>query len=285
MKCPFCSEDILDGAIKCKHCGSMLTKEAPPLPYQNSSASGKGFPVPKEIRKWNWGAFLLTIIWGIGNKTYISLLTLIPIFGFIMAFVLGAKGSEWAWRNKEWEGVAHFRRVQKKWARAGLIVLLAVLVPAVVGISLAIFIPQYEAYQKRAAQHRANSEYKANKLRPASNQVGEKSDMMLDKEGRAIQLVKNGYFTQYKNKSVGEAVDTFFGYPEWQSEVGVEGDNKETTFVYAKGIIRNMEKEAEAKLTFLVDMNGVSFELHSFEMNGVPQDPDMIAGLLQKMYQ
>lgn len=25
MECPFCKEDIQDGAIKCKHCGSMLT--------------------------------------------------------------------------------------------------------------------------------------------------------------------------------------------------------------------------------------------------------------------
>lgn len=24
MECPFCKEDIKDGAIKCKHCGSML---------------------------------------------------------------------------------------------------------------------------------------------------------------------------------------------------------------------------------------------------------------------
>src|SRR5579883_2805594 len=36
-----------------------------------------------------------------------------------MSFVLGAKGSEWAWRNKRWRDVAHFRRVQRNWAIAG----------------------------------------------------------------------------------------------------------------------------------------------------------------------
>ena len=25
MLCPFCKEEIADGAIKCKHCGSMLS--------------------------------------------------------------------------------------------------------------------------------------------------------------------------------------------------------------------------------------------------------------------
>ncbi|MDL2313816.1 DUF4190 domain-containing protein [Desulfovibrio sp. OttesenSCG-928-C14] len=31
MNCPFCKEDIAEGAIKCKHCGSML------VPVQGSS--------------------------------------------------------------------------------------------------------------------------------------------------------------------------------------------------------------------------------------------------------
>ena len=37
-----------------------------------------------------------------------------------MCFVLGAKGSEWAWQNKRWDSVEHFQRVQKKWALWGL---------------------------------------------------------------------------------------------------------------------------------------------------------------------
>jgi TM2 domain-containing membrane protein YozV len=27
MECPYCKEDILDGAIKCKHCDSVLTSD------------------------------------------------------------------------------------------------------------------------------------------------------------------------------------------------------------------------------------------------------------------
>src|SRR5271166_458435 len=78
--------------------------------------------VPAEIDRWNWGAFLLNWIWGVGNNTYIALLTLVPFFGIlIMPFVLGAKGSGWAWRNGRWDSVAHFKRVQRRWAIWGVI--------------------------------------------------------------------------------------------------------------------------------------------------------------------
>jgi Cytochrome oxidase complex assembly protein 1 len=78
--------------------------------------------IPPEIDRWNWGAFFLNWIWGIGNGTPIALLTLVPIVGFIMMFLLGAKGSRWAWRNKRWDSVEHFKRAQRRWAIAGLIV-------------------------------------------------------------------------------------------------------------------------------------------------------------------
>jgi hypothetical protein len=80
--------------------------------------------IPPELDRWNWGAFLLNWIWGIGNNTFIALLTLVPGIGFIMMFVLGAKGSRWAWRNGRWDSVEHFKRVQRQWAIWGVVIYL-----------------------------------------------------------------------------------------------------------------------------------------------------------------
>src|SRR6516162_3005087 len=79
--------------------------------------------IPAEINRWNWGAFLLNWIWGIGNQTYIALLMFVPIVNIVMPFVLGAKGSAWAWRNGRWDSVEHFKRVQRLWAIWGVVVL------------------------------------------------------------------------------------------------------------------------------------------------------------------
>jgi membrane protein YqaA with SNARE-associated domain len=52
-----------------------------------------------------------------------------------MLFILGAKGNEWAWRNKRWESVEHFQRVQQKWTEWGIRVVLALVA---FGIVLAV---------------------------------------------------------------------------------------------------------------------------------------------------
>ncbi|TCS95756.1 hypothetical protein [Hazenella coriacea] len=77
--------------------------------------------IPPVAKKWNWGAFFLNWIWGIGNNVWIAFLTFVPIVGwFAMPFVLGAKGGEWAWKNKEWQSEEHFAKVQRTWAWVGL---------------------------------------------------------------------------------------------------------------------------------------------------------------------
>ena len=77
--------------------------------------------VPNEIKKWNWGAFMYNMVWGIGNKSYITLLCLVPILNIIWPFVCGAKGNEWAWKNGNYSNTREFFLVQDTWNRAGFV--------------------------------------------------------------------------------------------------------------------------------------------------------------------
>jgi hypothetical protein len=116
--------------------------------------------VPPEIDRWNWGAFLLNWIWGVGNNTFIALLTLVPLVGtFIMPFVLGAKGSGWAWRNGRWDSVEHFKRVQRSWAIWGIVIWIATigLFGGLIGGTFYL-LAHSEAYQLAVSKLQASSE-------------------------------------------------------------------------------------------------------------------------------
>jgi hypothetical protein len=106
---------------------------------ENTSGQGASAVVPREIQGWNWGAFLLTWIWGIGNNVLIALLMLVPLVNIVMWFVLGAKGTEWAWRNKRWDSVEHFQRVQREWTKWGVIIALASFVLAAIFATILFF--------------------------------------------------------------------------------------------------------------------------------------------------
>ena len=95
---------------------------------ENTSGQGKLATIPEEIRGWNWGAFLLNWIWGIGNNVWIALLALIPYVNIIMPFVLGVKGNEWSWRNRKWDSIEHFKRVQRTWAKVGIYIIVVSLI-------------------------------------------------------------------------------------------------------------------------------------------------------------
>jgi hypothetical protein len=78
----------------------------------NNSGQGGGTTLPGEIRGWSWGGFVFGWIWGIFNSVWLSFLGFIVPF---WSFVLGAKGKQWAWQNKKWDSIEHFKSTQHTW--------------------------------------------------------------------------------------------------------------------------------------------------------------------------
>jgi hypothetical protein len=113
---------------------------------KNTSGMGKDVEIPEGVKGWSWGAFMFNGIWAIGNKTWIGLFAFVPYVGFIMAIILGIKGREWAWKNKKWDSVEHFQKVQRRWSLWSLIFLGI----ALLGIIAAVALPAYQDYVIRA---------------------------------------------------------------------------------------------------------------------------------------
>jgi len=76
--------------------------------------------LPDQLRGWSWGAFTFTWIWGIFNSTWMAFLAFIPFFNIVWVFVLGAKGKEWAWKNRKWESAERFKKTQRTWDKWGI---------------------------------------------------------------------------------------------------------------------------------------------------------------------
>ena len=135
--CPNCGKEVGEDIRFCPECGQRLKVGVTP---ENTSGQGGSATVPEEVKGWSWGAFALTWIWGVCNGVLLSLLCLIPLFSLAWAIVLGIKGNEWAWRNKKWDSVEHFKSTQRPWNIAG-IVLFAISMVALAAIIPAVIVP------------------------------------------------------------------------------------------------------------------------------------------------
>ena len=127
MFCTGCGTQSIDSGAFCGGCGtSQRNTSAPetrlasaPAAFQVGHAMQQP-ALPDGIRGWSWGAFFLNWIWAIGNQTWIGLLALVPYVNVPIAIWLGLKGREMAWRNGNWDSVAHFNHVQRKWSQWGI---------------------------------------------------------------------------------------------------------------------------------------------------------------------
>lgn len=88
------------------------------LMIKKGAVTGK-YPVDP-IKKFNWGAYFGTFIWGWFNKTFITLweipLLFTPVGWGIFPLICGLKGNEWAYKNKQYQDVEAFHKSQKKQA-------------------------------------------------------------------------------------------------------------------------------------------------------------------------
>ena len=100
----------------------------------NSSEKSKESTIPKEIKGWNWGAFVFNWIWGIRFRTYRAFWVFVPFVNMIMPFVLGVKGNEWAWKHNQWESIEDFKRAQRRWSRVAVGLLVGTILFAIVFI-------------------------------------------------------------------------------------------------------------------------------------------------------
>jgi serine/threonine protein kinase len=102
-----------------------VVQSATPTFVNNSGCGGlfdSLIPIPDEIKGWNWGAFLMPYLWPFTNKVWIGLLAFVPSVGWIVGFILGAKGNEWAWKSRRWRSIEQFKAHQRGWTIAGLFI-------------------------------------------------------------------------------------------------------------------------------------------------------------------
>lgn len=95
----------------------------------------------KIATKWNWGAMALPVFFGIANRSYLGLLSLLVIvpgigwiFGIAWAIVFGINGERWALQNPDnrYRDEEEFRKIMDGWNRAGLVAF-------IIGVAAVIF--------------------------------------------------------------------------------------------------------------------------------------------------
>ena len=85
---------------------------------------------------FNWGAFLMNWIWGIGHGKYITLLyfpaCIIPIIGPLLISVwFGIEGNKWGYESRNWNSIDEFNQHERLWVRVWFIM-------AILGIILTL---------------------------------------------------------------------------------------------------------------------------------------------------
>lgn len=158
MFCSHCGAQIAPDAVFCSVCGNKAGGETPAavnLDKRGAPAPQTPEGLPDGVKGWSWGAFFLNGIWAIGNRTWIGLLAFVPYLGWLVAIWLGFKGREMAWKNRKWDSLEHFNRVQRRWSQWGVGIMIAA---ALLGVLAALVAPEEVLYPESPAATRSEAQ-------------------------------------------------------------------------------------------------------------------------------
>ena len=110
MMCPYCKETILDGAIKCRYCGSMLNHEP------SWGANTDSITTDKFCLTWNWSTCGFTFIWMLYRKMYVQALFTFVVFcipgiNILLHIFVGVVGNYLYYRHVK-EKIIEIRTIQ-----------------------------------------------------------------------------------------------------------------------------------------------------------------------------
>lgn len=97
-------------------------------------------------------------------------------------------------------------------------------------------------------------------------------------ESAEVASVKNGILDGCPDRTIGEMVSCYMGSPKWESIVAEDGNS----YVNISGSVMLNDKEVNALLQFMLHDDD-RFEVNAFEMNEIPQNMLMFAGLMNNM--
>lgn len=96
----------------------------------------------------------------------------------------------------------------------------------------------------------------------------------------ALEIVKDGHFTSDESQTkIRDLASCYFGGAKFKS-LKAKDDN---VYVNLSGKIRYAGKSVDALLQFRVNKPARTFEVNAFELNGIPQNTLLIAGLISDM--
>ena len=89
----------------------------------------------EDLKRWNWGAFILAPFWALSNKLdKWAILSLLPPVNMIVIFYLGLNGNRLAFEKSEIKSVNDFMQIQRTWAKWGIRIFWILLVFGFIGI-------------------------------------------------------------------------------------------------------------------------------------------------------